>query len=316
MNRIDRLTAILIQLQSKRVVKAQEIAERFEISLRTVYRDIRALEEGGVPLVGEAGVGYSLMEGYRLPPVMFTSEEASALLFGAKLVEKMSDHSIRKEFQSALYKIKSVLRIKEKDHVEALSSHVEVFRPTRANEGQFPDNFLTAAQQAVVQKNVLWMDYSSNYLKELTQREVEPMGLLYYGHSWHLIAFCRLRQGYRDFRFDCIKSLRNTQRVFEQQPVHSLKAYLATIAQAQNLQEAIVRFDKRVARFLGEQKYTYGYVSEEDLGDMVQMRFLSGYLDAMGRWLMMFGNSVSIESPASLKETMKKLALEVQQHYL
>src|SRR3954447_3068852 len=101
MNRIDRLTAILIQLQSKRVVKAQEIADRFEISLRTVYRDVRALEEGGVPLVGEAGVGYSLVEGYRLPPVMFTKEEASALLFGAKLVEKMSDHSIQKEFQSA-----------------------------------------------------------------------------------------------------------------------------------------------------------------------------------------------------------------------
>ena len=90
MNRIDRLTAILIQLQTKKVVKAQEIADRFNISLRTVYRDIRALEEAGVHIGAEAGIGYFL-ENYHLPPVMFTTEEASALMLGAKLIEKMSD---------------------------------------------------------------------------------------------------------------------------------------------------------------------------------------------------------------------------------
>ncbi len=78
MNRIDRVTAILIQLQSKKIVRAQEIAERFSISLRTVYRDIKTLEEAGIPIAGEAGVGYSIMEGYRLPQVMFTKEEAIA----------------------------------------------------------------------------------------------------------------------------------------------------------------------------------------------------------------------------------------------
>ena len=86
MNRIDRLAAILIQLQSKRLVKAQEIADKFDISLRTVYRDVKALEEGGVPVIGEAGSGYTLMEGYRLPPVMFSQEEATALLTASKLI--------------------------------------------------------------------------------------------------------------------------------------------------------------------------------------------------------------------------------------
>ncbi|MES2731977.1 MAG: YafY family protein [Bacteroidota bacterium] len=316
MNRIDRLTAILIQLQSKRVVKAQEIADRFGISLRTVYRDVRALEEGGVPLAGEAGVGYSIVEGYRLPPVMFTNDEASALLFGAKLIEKMTDQSVKKEFQSALYKIKSVLKLNEKDHLEQLNTHIEVFHRQSASKEQFPDNFLTAIQQAIVQKNVLWINYLSTYKEEVTQRDVEPMGLLYYGHNWHMIAFCQMRQGYRDFRVDRIKQLRNTQRKFKPKPGHSLETYIQSIAQTQQLQEMVVCFDKAVLRFVGEQKYAYGFVSEESHEASVQMRFLTAYPEGLGRWLLMFGKSVSIQSPDNLKETMKKLALELHQHYL
>src|ERR1700741_4212443 len=102
MNRIDRVTAILIQLQSKRVVKAQEIADRFAISLRTVYRDIKTLDEAGIPIIGEAGIGYSIMEGYRLPPVMFTREEATALLTAEKLVEKLTDTSTQQTYQGAM----------------------------------------------------------------------------------------------------------------------------------------------------------------------------------------------------------------------
>ncbi len=100
MNRIDRLAAIVIQLQSRRVVKAQDIAEKFSISLRTVYRDIHALEEAGVPVAGEAGIGYRLMEGYKLPPVMFTQDEASALLTAAKLMQSMSDENSSKHYTS------------------------------------------------------------------------------------------------------------------------------------------------------------------------------------------------------------------------
>ncbi|MGZ4000778.1 MAG: helix-turn-helix transcriptional regulator, partial [Mucilaginibacter sp.] len=118
MNRIDRISAILIQLQSRRVVKASDIAERFNISLRTVYRDIRTLEEAGIPLIGEAGVGYSIMDGYRLPPVMFTREEATAFLTAEKLMEKLTDPSSDENYKSAMYKIRSVLRMAEKDYLD------------------------------------------------------------------------------------------------------------------------------------------------------------------------------------------------------
>src|SRR6201996_7038224 len=106
MNRIDRVTAILVQLQSRKVVKAQDIADRFRISLRTVYRDIRTLEEAGIPVLGEAGIGYSIMDGYRLPPVMFTKEEATAFLTAEKFMEKLTDASTGTNYKSAMYKVR------------------------------------------------------------------------------------------------------------------------------------------------------------------------------------------------------------------
>src|SRR6476660_8283151 len=126
MNRIDRLSAILIQLQSRQLVKAQEIADKFSISLRTVYRDVHALEEAGVPVLGEAGIGYKLMEGYKLPPVMFSEDEASALLTASKLVQSKTDAGISKHYTSALDKIKAVLRLSEKDHMQEIDEHVMV----------------------------------------------------------------------------------------------------------------------------------------------------------------------------------------------
>jgi len=315
MNRIDRLTAILIQLQSKRVVKAQEIADRFDISLRTVYRDVRALEEAGIPLIGEAGVGYSIVEGYRLPPVMFTKEEASALLFGAKLVEKMSDQSVRREFKSALYKIQAVLKLREKDHLETLESVVEVIQPPRSGSSQFANHYLTEVQQAIVQKNVLWIEYFASHNETFTQREVEPMGLLYYNDNWHLIAYCRLRDGYRDFRVDRIKQLRNPGQSFTARPEHSFQTYLTSISNSRQLQEVVIRIDKPAVRYLREQRYDYGYVSEKDLGNTVEMHFLSGYPEAIGRWLLMFGKMARVEQPEALKERMCQLAQEIHQHY-
>lgn len=314
MNRIDRLTAILIQLQTKRVVKAEEIADRFEISLRTVYRDVKALMEAGVPVGSEAGKGYFIVDGYHLPPVMFTRDEASAMMMAGKLVEKMTDKSIRTEFESALLKIRSVLHDAEKDHLESLQSHIEVWKHP-AEQQEFPDNFLTDIQKAVVQKEVLRIEYFSNKEAD-TLRYIEPIGLFYYGSSWHLIAWCRLRNGYRDFRADRIKTLKMAREKFDSRNLVSLQEYMSTILDTNREMERIsILFDRQSARFMGNSKFTYGFVSEEKEGEFVRMTFLTCYLEGICRWLLMFGKNAVIEYPEKLKDRMTVLLEELNEHY-
>ncbi len=312
MNRIDRLTAILIQLQSKKVVKAEEIANRFEISLRTVYRDVKALMEAGVPIGSEAGTGYFIVDGYHLPPVMFNQEEASAMLLAGKLVEKMSDHSVKKSFESALMKIKSVLNDAEKDHLEMLQTSVMVARAAEPEKAEFPNNFLTDIQKALTHKEVLEIEYQSNH-EESTKREIEPIGIQYYSAHWHLIGWCRLRSGYRDFRADRIKTLTNNCKKFDGRNLISLKEYLDSLMQSYGeLEKAVVVFNKSV---YNSRRYMYGCVSEEDLGDRVRITFLIDRLDLLSRWILSFGNEVEIEQPPKLRELVSDLVEELYAHY-
>ena len=312
MNRIDRLTAILIQLQSKKIVKAEEIADRFEISLRTVYRDVKALMEAGVPIGSEAGTGYFIVDGYHLPPVMFNQEEASAMLMAGKLVEKMTDVSVKKAFESALLKIKSVLNDSEKDYLETLQSAVEVGR-MQMPESEFPNNFLTDIQKALVNKQVLVIEYHSTQ-EQLTKREVEPIGIQYYSGNWHLIGWCRLRSGYRDFRADRIKTLCDSGTKFDGRNLISLQEYLQSLMQSnEELQKATIIFDKSIYRF---RRYIYGFVSEEDLGDRVRMTFLVENFNWLARWLLSFGRAVVVEQPEKLREMMTEIVEELNEHYL
>jgi predicted DNA-binding transcriptional regulator YafY len=313
MNRIDRLTAMLIHLQSKKVVRAEEMADRFEMSLRTVYRDVKALMEAGVPIGSEAGKGYFIVDGYHLPPVMFTQDEAGAMLLAGKFVEKMSDKSVRKAFESAMFKIKAVMSETEKDHLDHLQSHMEVFVSPRSvqNKSEFPDHFITEIQRAAVKKQVLKLDYISNH-EELTQREVEPIGLFYYSGAWHLIAWCRLRNGYRDFRADRIKELVNTAKNFEGRNLLSLQEYFQSMFQSnQGLVRAIVIFDKSALRG----RPVYGSISQIDLGDKIRAEFMMDNPNHMARWLMMFGAAAEVQEPESLKTKIVDLIDELQAHY-
>ena len=313
MNRIDRLTAMLIHLQSKRVVRAEEMADRFEISLRTVYRDVKALMEAGVPIGSEAGKGYFIVDGYHLPPVMFTQDEASAMLLAGKFVEKMSDKSVRKAFESAMFKIKAVMSETEKDHLDHLQSHIEVYVSSRSvqNQEEFPDHFITEIQRAVVKKQVLKLDYISNQ-EALTQREVEPIGLFYYSGAWHLIAWCRMRNGYRDFRADRIKALVNTSKNFEGRNLLSLQEYFQSMFQSnQGLVRAVITFDKDALHG----RPIYGSISQTDIGTKVRAEFMMDSPNHMARWLMMFGSAATVEEPESLKNKVIELIDELQSHY-
>ncbi len=222
MNRINRITAILTQLQSKRIVTAKSIAERFNISLRTVYRDIKTLQEAGVPIGSENGVGYFIVDGYKLPPVMFTEEEANALITAEKLVLQKKEASLTKNYVSALIKIKSVLRNSQKDKVELLERRIGAdakytFSPT--------SNYLEKIQKAIIETIVLKIEYQSLYKNEFTKRNIKPLAFYFTENDWVVIAHCNLRNALREFRLDKIKKLQFTEEHFTDYTNFNLQEY-------------------------------------------------------------------------------------------
>jgi predicted DNA-binding transcriptional regulator YafY len=307
MNHIERLNAILIHLQSKRIVKASEIADRFEISLRTVYRDIRALEASGVPIGAEAGVGYFLMENYKLPPVMFTKEEASALLFGEKLIEKMSDDQMKAEFCSALMKIKAILNPEEKDRLEKLHNQISVLNFT-SSPRNFNRLFLSEIQQALVSKQVLEIDYQAGYGAPATKRLVEPIGLCNYSRRWHLFAWCQLRSEYRDFRLDRILNLRLSQQTFKGKQHLSMDEFISrmdVVSDKANI--SLVMKTERI-KLIDESKYWYGFVDTEKIDDETsRLRFANNELRGFAMWIISSGSYARVEEPESLKEILDQL---------
>jgi predicted DNA-binding transcriptional regulator YafY len=307
MNRIDRLAAIVIQLQSKRLVKAQEIADKFSIGLRTVYRDIKALNEAGVPVSGEAGVGYRLMEGYKLPPVMFSADEATALLTAGKLMQSMSDETFSNHYTTALDKIKAVLRHAEKDHLHEIENHIEVVSHPSFAYKKPTELHLTRILKAIASSSVIQINYTSAGRNESISRNVEPIGIYFLGSHWYLIAFCRLRKDYRNFRTDKINRIApTTDKIIQTHP--SLHSFLSRITERKEVFKVVVEVNRDAARYLGDQKYYNGFVNEEILDNTVRMTFLTCSLAGFARWFMLYGDEARIVEPLELNDRVAEIA--------
>lgn len=209
--RLARLTAIITQLQSKNMLTARAIAEKHGISIRTVYRDIKTLEKSGIPIVTKEGKGYSLMKGYKLPPVMFTEKEANALITAEQIIAQNKDQSLADQYKSAIEKIKSVLKYSQKDKTELLSKRLQI----RTNiESEKTSNHLIQLQSAITNYQLIHLDYLS-LKNEKSQRKIEPFALLHTQNNWVLIAHCRLRKDFRAFRLDCIQHISSLNKNFE-----------------------------------------------------------------------------------------------------
>ncbi len=210
MNRIDRLFGILTLLQSRKYVSAEKISDQFDISIRTVYRDIKALGESGIPLCFETGKGYCIVKGYFLPPVSFSTEEANAILLMESLVAGFSDKSIKNHYSNVLLKIKSVLKSSQKDKINTLTNQIRFQLPHRYT---FDFEYLTIIQNCITDKLVIEIIYKNNN-DEQSCRKIETIGLIFYAFSWHVIAWCYLRLAYRDFKITGIISLKETGEHF------------------------------------------------------------------------------------------------------
>jgi predicted DNA-binding transcriptional regulator YafY len=307
MNHIERLNAILIHLQSKRIVKASEVAKRFDISLRTVYRDIRALEASGVPIGAEAGVGYFLMENYKLPPVMFTKEEASALLFGEKLIEKMSDDQMKSDFCSALTKIKAILNPEDKDRLEKLQNQISVLN-FASSKGDYNRLFLSEIQQALISKQVLEISYRGGYGAPATLRMVEPIGLCNYSRRWHLFAWCRLRGEYRDFRLDRISKLSFSGEGFKGKQHISMDEFIRKMHPQGEEGNISLTMPSNRLNLIAESKYWYGFIEEEKIDDQFcRLRFANNELRGFAIWILSSGSFAKVEEPRELKQILEQM---------
>lgn len=222
MNRIDRLFGILVLLQSKKYVTAEAISEKFGISVRTVYRDVKALCEQGIPVSFEQHRGYFIVQGYFLPPVSFSFEEASALLLMENMVYGFTDRSVHKNYSSALSKIKSVLRSSQKEKIEALEKKIKLQLPSRFTNDS---DYLTVLQEAISSKHTVEIEYRNNN-NEVSKRLVEAIGLIFYAFSWHLIGWCHMRQDYRDFKIVRILKVKDTGNPFTKEEHISLNDYM------------------------------------------------------------------------------------------
>lgn len=225
MNRIDRLLGILTLLQSKKFVPAEKIADKFGISIRTVYRDIKALGELGIPVSFEAPRGYFVVQGYFLPPVSFSSEEANALLLSESLVYGFADKSIQKHYSTALNKIKAVLRSAQKEKLDVLNDSIKM----QMHPGLILNvEYLSILQASIAAKTILEIEYKDNK-EQVTKRQLEPIGLIFYAFNWHLIGWCHTRKDYRDFKVSRIIHLRDTGLAFKKTKHVSVNEYMKNL---------------------------------------------------------------------------------------
>jgi len=203
-SRLERLTAIITQLQTKRLITSTMLSEKFGVSVRTIYRDIRALEKSGIPIITQEGRGYSIIEGYRLPPIMFTEKEANALITAEQILSLNKDKSFVQDLKEAINKIKAVLKLESKEKAELLSSRMFVWE---RNDEINDSNHLSLIQMALTNFNPLKLTYSTDN-ETVTEREIEPFALVTSSKmGWYLIAWCRLRNDFRTFRLDRMQQI-------------------------------------------------------------------------------------------------------------
>jgi predicted DNA-binding transcriptional regulator YafY len=194
--RADRLFRIVQRLRRRGVVTARALAEQLEVSERTIYRDVRDLILSGVPVQGEAGVGYALPAGFDVPPLMFTEEEIEALVLGARIVESWTDPALAEAARAALSKIDTVLPARLRDRIP----DARLFAPAFHVRQALTEN-LGPLRTAIAGLRKVRFGYV-DAAEARSERTVQPLGLFYWGAKWSLGAYCELRQGFRDFRID------------------------------------------------------------------------------------------------------------------
>ncbi|HEX7339160.1 MAG TPA: YafY family protein [Rhodanobacteraceae bacterium] len=222
MRRADRLFLIIHALRGRRTaLPARRLADTLHVSLRTIYRDVADLQLSGVPIEGEAGVGYMLRKGADIPPLMFNAEELEALVVGTRFVRAFAGARLAGGARSAMLKIEAVLPPDLRQRIEHTRIYAPVFQDAAGREFAARIDQLNAA---IDQRQVIQLDYADE-AGNISQRAIEPLCLAFWGGKWTLGAWCRLRRDFRNFRPDRMQSCCAVDEHFPDHPERNLAAY-------------------------------------------------------------------------------------------
>ena len=304
MNKIERLSGILIKLQSRKFVTASEIAGEYRISLRTVYRDLRILEQSGVPVTAIPGVGYSLVEGYRLPPLMFTPDEAFSFLMAERLLSGQSDESTYLIYKSGMDKIRAALRATEREVLENFEENIGSVRHRDTIRCEGSLHILRPLLQGIRERKCVTIDYK-DFTKQVSTREIEPVGLYFMDNQWYLLAWCCLREDYRTFKLTRIGSVSPAKNPFVR--THPpLKVLLDERFAGDVVYYVSVKIQKDAMRLTGGNHY-HRLIEEKACGDYNVCRFATFSEELFARWFLSFADKAEIIEPAGMKERVKAL---------
>lgn len=304
MNKTERMLAIVLKLQtSGGNMRAEDLAAYFETSKRTIYRDITALSEAGVPIKAIPGQGYGLLEGYFLPPLSFSTDEAIMLLLGGRYIAQNFDARYQLGASSACLKIESVLPEPIRQEVNQLQSSIHLVAPAIE-----PSNLLKEVRRAVIETHTVRFQYYSPRSAEQpstpTERDANPYGLVYYDGNWYMVAYCLERRAVRNFRLDRMEKLRLLSQTFTRPSDFQLQQRQATQQRSLTVR---VLFDQTVARRVKESRYFYIVAQENCPEGLLVTLLVRQEQDVLG-WLLSWGRHVQVLEPESLRQNIQEEA--------
>jgi predicted DNA-binding transcriptional regulator YafY len=310
MNRTDRLLAIVLELQRAGRRRAEDLAATFETSTRTIYRDMEALSEAGVPVVAVPGQGYALMAGYFLPPLSFNTDEATMLLLGSDVMAQQFDAQYRAAAQSAAAKIEGVLPEKLRGEVRVLQESIRFF----ASGDPAEHETLLHLRRAILERRSVRFRYTARNPSEQQPpiyREIDPYALIHLAGSWHVSGYDHLRHGPRTFRLDRIEELASLDRTFVR------PASFAPLQRSRDEgRDLIVRalFDRETARWVRESRSFFTVAEEETPDGLLVTLAIRREADLL-QWLLSWGSHVRVLEPESVRERIAAEAAVLLAHH-
>lgn len=316
LNRTERLFALVLLLQTRPHLTSRDLAKHFDVSRRTIFRDLRALSESGVPLTYAEGGGYEILEGYELPPLMLTAREAATLVVGAEFVKLQPDPSLRKDADQVSLKIMAVLPKQIREYIEALRDSTVLdpywLRTSEATEDE-QGRWYTLSE-AVAQQRAVIMEYYVASRDEVTRRTVDPLGLVYYSDHWNLIAFDHLRKDIRNFRLDEIRWMRVLSETFKRPEGFDLSKHLEERGTSLQNVRVVVRFSAAAYRW-ARNGIPAKVEEERERDGETEVTFYFENLDYVARWLLRYGTQAEVVEPDTLRDKMRAQAEALAARY-